>query len=153
MMQNNNGYFVDIYRPEDFFKIVRRAYEIQTLAELPDPQKVANAFLTGPAYTVYVHKDILLCAGVMILWKGLGEAWVVGSPLMHKYPIFSTKVVAYYLNDIIVKNDLKRVQAVVQKDNDMAHRWIKVLGFNPEGDMPNYRAGKTFVRYGKVIGG
>jgi hypothetical protein len=148
---NLNGVRVQPYQPDDFFKIIRRAYEIQTLFELPDPISVSQAFMTGPGYTAYVKDDILLCAGVMIIWKGLGEAWVVTSPLIHKYPILSTKGVVYFLNKIIKDNNLERVQAVVQKDHEMANRWIKVLGFKPEGHMPNYRAGKTFIRYAKVI--
>lgn len=150
---NLNGIRIEPYRREDFFKIIRRAYEIQTLHDLPDPYIVASGFESGPGYTAYVKDEILLCAGVMIPWKGFGEAWLITSPLIHKYPILSTKGIAYFLNKIIADNNLERVQALVMKDYKMAVKFIEHLGFRSEGEMPNYRAGKTFVRYARVIGG
>lgn len=148
---NLNGVRIVPYKPEHFFQIVRRAYEIQTLKELPDPEFVAKSFMNGWGYTAFIKDKILLSAGVMKVWEGVGEAWLVASPLIHKYPLLSTKGIYFYLDRIIKENGLKRVQAVVQKDFHMANRWIQLLGFEYEGEMPNYRAGKTFIRYAKIL--
>ncbi len=147
----NNGFRIEPYKSTDFFSIIRRAYELQTLFELPNPDHVAKLFSTGPAFTGYAHDEMVAAGGIIIMWKGVGEAWTLTSPLVHEYPIFFTRTIRDYLNAMIIKYKFERVQSVVQKDYEMANRWIKTLGFKPEGEMPKYRAGKTFIRYAKII--
>lgn len=147
---NQNGFRIEPYLPKHFFEIVRRSYELQTLFDLPDPNNVSRLFSMGPAFTGYAHDKIIAAGGIVVMWKGVGEAWALTSPLVRQYPIFFTRTIRNYLNGLIITHKFERVQSVVQKDYEMAIRWIEALGFKPEGEMPKYRAGKTFVRYARL---
>jgi len=107
----------------------------------------AKLYLRGPAYTMISDRGIVACGGIMKLWRGVGDAWVLATPLLRIYPKIVTKSVRFYLHEIINNMKFERVQAVVKADFEVGHRWIKRLGFHEEGMMEKYFAGIDFVRY------
>ncbi len=87
----------------------------------------------GPAYTAVAGDEILGCAGVAILWTGVGAAWVNISESMGAYKIWFHRTVSRMLADVIRGYDLHRVEAVALADNERNQKWFKSLGFRPEG--------------------
>lgn len=83
----------------------------------------------GPAYTLFIDEIPVMCAGVVILKPGLGEAWMVLSSLFYRYKKECFMVVRDRLEIIIHGQNLKRVQALIETDFPKAEHWLYHLGF------------------------
>jgi hypothetical protein len=118
------------------------------LVSMIDPIPMIQA---GPAFSLIIKEKVVIIGGVAILWPGVGEAWVISSPLVTTYPLALTRSVKRYLGLIEKAKHLHRVQAVVLVDHPTGHRWIRGLGFKCEGMMIAYGPNKEdFMRYAKV---
>lgn len=102
----------------------------------------------GVAYTGFVDGEIAGCAGVLVQWPGMGEAWAILTDVGRAHPIFVHRVVSRTLREIIVHSRLRRVQADVVAAFAVGRRWVERLGFEFESAMPRYGPkGEDFVRY------
>ena len=138
------------YKPWHYFAIDRRKYDLEAYEATADPEKASKVFCNGPAYTVFINEEILLCMGIMKLWRGVGELWLITSPLVDKYPILTVKICKQYLRDTIRNIGFVRVQAIVRTDYDTGQRWAEMFGFKCEGEMKKYHGGMDFYRYALV---
>jgi hypothetical protein len=93
------------------------------------------------AYTGYVNGEIFAIGGLNILWEGVGEVWVIGSPTIPTYRFSYVKAVKFYLNYFRKEYKLKRVQAQIVSDYDMLRRFVEKMGFTYEGTLHNYCGG------------
>lgn len=87
----------------------------------------------GPAYTGVAGEVILGCAGVIILWSGVGAAWMVLSDTAALYRIWLTRTVRRAMADVMRAYGLHRLEALVIADSERNQKWIEALGFRPEG--------------------
>ena len=87
----------------------------------------------GPAYTAVAGDEILGCAGIVLLWSGVGTVWANISESMGKYKIWFHRTVSRILDDVIRGYDLHRVESVALADNYRNQNWLMSLGFRPEG--------------------
>ena len=96
--------------------------------------------------------SVLAAAGIMPLWKGVGEAWVLAPPSTNEhFGLYLHRAVTTYLDRIVKEYQLHRVQSAVLCDFITSHRWIKRLGFMKEGPLYCYGPDKrTFYRYAKI---
>lgn len=112
--------------------------------DTPEPEEIRLAIEKergGPAYTAIVVRPgspqagetILGCAGVVIVWSGMGSAWMTLSEAAALYRVWMTRTVRRCLADIMRAYDLHRLEAVIRADNERNRRWIEALGFRPEG--------------------
>lgn len=91
---------------------------------------------------------LLICAGIMMPWRGLGTAWAMLSSEAKNHPYFVHKAVMEGLEYFILRFKLKRVEANVSDELDPAKRWVERIGFIEESKMPCYGPrGETFIRY------
>jgi len=141
------------FKYEDHIKIVRRNWDAVTYAGFPNKERVAKNLERGPAYTMEVDGEIVGCGGIMPLWKGTGEGWIVTSELVPKYK--KSVVIAIYYGLMKLMNDLKleRVQTIVLKEHMVSRKWLEWMGFKYEGDMPKYIGGRTYARYALIKNG
>lgn len=137
------------YRSEDYMTIQRRHFDSLTFLNFPNPNAIANSLLNGKAYTITNGKPIA-CGGIMSLWKGVGEGWVVTSPSVEKYPIVFAKTVWRGMIEAIKSMDLDRVQTVVDAEHTVSQRWAEWMGFHNEGLMRKYLGGRDFIRYALI---
>ena len=93
------------------------------------------------AYTGYIDGNVFAIGGLNILWKGVGEVWVIGSPTIPSQRFSYVKIVKFYLKYFQEKYKLRRVQAQVIEEHDMLHRFVKHMGFTYEGTLHNYCGG------------
>jgi hypothetical protein len=106
----------------------------------------------GTCYSGFVNDEFVACAGITLMWSGVGEAWAVVTPKIKKYPVFFHKEVTRKLNTLIKKHKLHRVQATVFAEFQKGKRWAERLGFKAEGIMHKYDPeGLDHIRYAKVI--
>ena len=141
------------YEIEHFF-IIRESCEylenLHTHYSFGNPLQLAKMYLRGPAYTMIVGDSIVCSGGVIKLWQGLADAWVLATPLVQAYPKAVTKASKSKLDEWIFMMRLVRLQAIVKVDFEVGHRWIQVLGFHSEGVMRKYFGGMDFVRYARI---
>ena len=135
------------YIPEDFMIIKRRDFDGLTFNNFPNPKAIAQRLTKGTAYTITDGYEIVASAGVLHLWKGVGEGWAVTSKLVEKYPVFFAKTVWDKINEIIEDMQLVRLQTLVDSEHIVSQKWLERMGFTNEGLMRKYLGGRDFFRY------
>ena len=102
----------------------------------------------GPAYTAIAYDQVVLCAGIMLMWPGVGTAWAVVSPLIERYRVSGSAAAMYGLKYLIDKYQFHRVQAPVYEKFDRGIRWVEFLGFKREGPLEAFgRNRENYIMY------
>jgi len=135
------------YEPDDYLKIQRRHFDSLTFMNFPNPRLIASHLAKGPAFTGIAPEGIIACGGILPLWKGVGEAWVVTSELVNLYPLTFAKVIWRKLGELIENNHFERVQTTVDKEHIVSQKWVERMGFQNEGLMRKFLGGRDFYRY------
>lgn len=74
---------------------------------------------------------VVACAGVIQQgWPGRAEAWAFFDPNIGKHFISVHRAV----NRFFEATEIRRIEAVVDRDFEAGHRWIKMLGFQLEAE-------------------
>lgn len=87
----------------------------------------------GPSYTMFADKEIVACAGVMILPYNIGQAWMIARTTIAKYKKAVYAEVTKRLTEIQKEYKLVRIQALVLPEFEVAQRFVDRLGFEKEG--------------------
>jgi len=140
------------YIPEDYLRITRRKFDMVTFLNFPDPHDIAIDLARGPAFTGVNSEKIVACAGIVPMWKGVGEAWAVTSPLVERHGLFFAKEIWKRLNALIEIMELERVQTTVHVKHEKSIKWVERMGFKNEGKMEKYIGGEDFYRYALIKG-
>ena len=74
--------------------------------------------------------------GLVVLWPGVGECWLMSTEKLERRPIFMIKTFKR-LTDEVLKNGLHRVQILVH-DTEPLNKWARTLGFHKEGVLRKY---------------
>jgi hypothetical protein len=107
-------------------------------------------FGKGPGRTLEADDGtVLACAGITLIWPGLGEAWLLVKPeVARRYRVTLYKAIVEGLREMIAAYHLRRVQAVVIAGFPEGERLAAHLGFTEEGVMRRYDVlGRDCVRY------
>ena len=105
-------------------------------------------YLAGPGYTLLWNNHILLCAGVIIMWKGVGEAWFRGTNQMYEHRDEVRDRTIQVFSALFRDQNYMRIQTTVQENWATARRFAEACGMKYEGRMPFYgMTGEHFVRY------
>ena len=91
-----------------------------------------------PGYTGFVGDEVIGCAGVVILWPGVGEAWSVLTDRVLEHRFWLQRTVKAVIRDIMSGLQLHRLQATVRADSERNVRWIESLGFVREACLSAY---------------
>lgn len=92
--------------------------------------------------------DIMAIAGFVPIWEGRALVWAMLSQDAGKHFIKIHKAV----KKALVECPFRRVEATVDIGFKAGHRWMKMLGFKPEGYMRAYTPdGKDQMLYARVI--
>ncbi len=97
----------------------------------------------GTSYSAFVGDTLLGCGGIQILWKGVGEGWVLFSSEVTNHKIAIYRIVKKLLEKMIKENNLYRVQAHVRCDFGAALNFVEQLGFTVEGRMRQFNPDKA----------
>jgi len=138
------------YIPGDYMKIQRRHFDSLTFMNFPNPKLIAENLARGPAFTGVADGEIIASGGILPLWKGVGEAWVVSSDLVNLYPLTFAKVIWRKLKELIKIMNFERIQTTVDIEHKVSIAWVERMGFEYEGPMRKYLAGRTYLRYAWV---
>lgn len=104
------------------------------------------------SFTGLINGKIVACGGVYPVWEGVGEAWFLGSNLVHKHRVPVLKALKQHLDGMMLVHQLHRVQGHILEDWPGARRWIKFLGMQEEGLLRKFSPdGSNYINFSKVI--
>ena len=111
------------------------------------PGDALAAVTAGPAWTLCLEGRPVACGGVVLLWRGVGEAWSLSAAGLGPFALRLHRTVAARLAEAEAGHGLHRIQASVRSDNNEGRRWLARLNFREEGVMRGYGPmGHDFVR-------
>ena len=148
----NNKLIIIPFEPEHLDNIDYRIFDKDSISRWPDILKYINQLPSfGPCYTGLINDEIIGAGGLIILWPGVAEAWLLTGNLTNKFSLSFHKTITKGLRLLIDSMGLHRVQAVVYQYNDIAIKWIERLGFVCEGLMEGYGPDQSnFWRYALI---
>lgn len=102
------------------------------------------------AQTLCLHNRALACWGLLPLWTGVSEAWMLVTPDIKK----GSKLVVRALEAILEDATEHRVQTSVLEGFKTGQKFVEFLGFKPEGVMSQYDVlGRNHIRYARIYNG
>ena len=96
------------------------------------------------------NKNIICSGGIIPLWQGVYEGWVMASDLSKQNPVTAARVIKKGLNFLVEKYDVVRLQTAVKKDFDMGKKFAEWLGMQLEGEMRKYQNELDYLRYARI---
>ena len=92
----------------------------------------------GFCVTLKADEKAVLSTGIIPLWDGVGEAWLLSSNMMPKYPVTLARAIYECFYEWVEAKDYWRVHANVRTDWDTAIRFAKFMGMKKEGLMKKF---------------
>lgn len=107
----------------------------------------------GPAYTGRFEGKVIFCAGIRLMWKGVGEVWSLGDKYLAKK--FAKEMFTWQNEIIKAEINLRhfhRLQAHVLKKWRGACKYMERLNFEPEALLRKYGPdGSDYILYARII--
>ena len=140
------------FRAEHLGLLQARKFEAHEMELLGDPANRVREYLRGgAAYTGIVKGQVMGCAGIFPLWRGVAEVWMITTDLVSRYPKAFHQAIANGLEIAGHSMGLWRIQTAVHQNHLVSQKWLRRLGFNREGNMPGYGPdGATYIRMARL---
>lgn len=137
----------------DHFTEARPILEHEQLMGLVDSINIAHTFAKHPSSTLRSDDGtIIACGGVVILWRGVGEAWGLTTTLVERYKLLYYKTTKTMIESVAQSFNLHRVQATIPYAHEQAARFITRMGFEREGFLRKFGPdGHDFIMFGRVF--
>ncbi len=104
------------------------------------------------SYSGYIDDELVGCAGVSLLWEGVGEFWLMLSEKGKKNPTTTFKTIKRNLDEIVKEKGLWRAQTTGRIDYPEACRMIEMFGFKNDCTLEKYGPDKSdYYLYSMVI--
>lgn len=117
------------------------AQDIQAVLDSPldDMVKGRGELLpTQPGVAVWHGDKLIAVGGIVWLWDGVGEAWVILHTNADEVKMGAYRAVRTLFFLLMEEGAYRRVQAMVRTDWERAVKMIEALGFVREGTMKAY---------------
>lgn len=92
----------------------------------------------GPSFTALLHGRPLLCFGVIPIWRGVAEAWMMPDKDIGIVTQPLCRVARQFFDWSECTMQLWRIQIIVRSSNVRAIKWAKFLYFQEEAVMDRY---------------
>lgn len=114
-------------------------------------EKLLNTMALGRTMTGMKDDIILGCGGILPLWEGVAEGWLLTADEIEQYPLAFHKLVRQFISEAEEALNLHRIQIFVWSEFETSIEWVKRLGFESEGLMKAFSADRQdFYRMAKV---
>ena len=112
---------------------------------------VAHMRVEGMSWSAEVDGTIVASAGLVPLWKGVAEAWMISSDDVGRHRIKVARQLRVMFDEVMWHRGLYRAQANIHHKFEKAIRLAEWLGFENEGLMRRFGIeGADYIRYAKV---
>jgi len=137
------------FKPEHWEMIEFREFEKETMGKLMDDIRV-KVDANGPAYTGFVDGKVAGFAGVILMWPGVGEGWILGSDLFSDNKLWFVRNVKSYMTKIMNTHQMHRLQTTVMHGQNNLIRLVEFLGMEFEGRLKSYGPhGEDYLMYAR----
>jgi len=99
----------------------------------------------GPAFTLIHSGKIAACWGLVMLWPGVAEGWMIATPHLRPTGRWFTYATRRFCAIAAQSLDLHSIQIHVQTSNAAYGRWAKLAKFEPEAVLKNYTENREDV--------
>lgn len=136
-------------RPQD-----RR--EIGAVRDLSSTGALATAAVMGSAVsmTAWLGDEPVTAFGVSEISDGVCAGWAFGTDRMVRTVPAVTRYCLSHVKPALIEAGYRRLEVRTAIDHDVSHKWLRRLGFRPEGVCWGYgRDGLAFVMYAATAEG
>lgn len=130
---------IELFKPEHIRRLQPREFERRDLLFLgmETSLRLSQAYLhRGIAWTGLIDGEVLVCAGLFLVRRGVAHAWSLTTPLVNRYPKVFHRIITVYLDRLIANLRLQQVLTEVHRDHEVSQKWLRRLGFQPTGGEP-----------------
>ena len=103
-----------------------------------EENRICNYSQPGNAYTMWIDDKPVFSFGMVILWKGVAEGWVMASQNIFDVKFLAAKTITSMMINHCKKNKIKRLQTSVKAEFKEGVRFATWLGMEIEGLKKNY---------------
>lgn len=133
------------FKPVHLLAIEHRWPEVGIAPDLM--LSTAKHYAIGFARTGLVNGRPIVCGGMMKLWPGVGETWVIGSDELKQNVIPFQRAILRF-REVVFGMGLHRLQCACHVDFTDSRKWLERLGFVDEGLMKAFASDRSdYVRY------
>ena len=105
----------------------------------------------GLSFTLLANNFPILAGGIVPLWNGVAEGWVIASKRIYDHTIKSVSAIKKRLDLLCTNNNIWRLQTSVKEEFETGIRFAEWLGLKKEGLMLMYGPDKTnYYRMAKI---
>ncbi len=105
----------------------------------------------GLSFTLLADNSPILSGGIIPIWNGVAEGWVMASQGVHNYKIKAASSVKKRLDLLCNNNKVWRLQTAVKEEFITGVRFAEWLGLKNEGLMTKYGPDQTnYYRMAKI---
>ena len=105
----------------------------------------------GNAYTMFVHGKPAFACGIVLLWDGVAECWVMASQNIYEMKFLAARTILDLQDKLCKQNKIRRLQTSVKADFKLGIRFATWLGFKIEGLKKKYGPdGSDYYQLGKI---
>lgn len=105
----------------------------------------------GMAFTLLLNDTPIVSGGVIVLWHGVGEGWVMSSKRIFEYKFTAASLIKRRLDLICDNNKIWRLQTSVKAKFTTGIRFATWLGLTKEGLMRKFGPdGSDYYKMAKI---
>lgn len=105
----------------------------------------------GMAFTLLLDRTPIVSGGVILLWNGVGEGWVMSSKRIFEYKFTAASLIKRRLDLICENNKIWRLQTSVKAKFTTGIRFATWLGLTKEGLMRKFGPdGSDYYKMAKI---
>jgi hypothetical protein len=125
------------FRPEHLRSLHLQAAQryLQPLLDRPD---YGAALATPYAWSGTIGGNLVGCAGLLPSWPGRATAWALLTPALSARHFLRAHHKVRDVLEAALRAGNRRIETTVDAAFDAGHRWVRALGFEPEGLMRAY---------------
>ena len=100
--------------------------------------RICNFSKRGQAFTYFLNDKPVFACGIVPLWQGVAEAWVLAGKNIFDIKILAAKTIKELQDQTCKKYKIKRLQTSVKADFERGLRFATWCGFEIEGLKKQY---------------
>ena len=107
--------------------------------------------IIGLSYTLLFNNNPVIAGGIIPIWSGVCEGWVMSSSRVFDHKIKAASAIKKRLDYLCINNNIRRLQTCVKEEFTTGVRFAEWLGLEKEGLMRKYGLdGTNYWRMAKI---
>ena len=141
------------FKPEHADKIVAIGLndKLMEIDASYSDNRICDHSQPGNAYTMFVDGNPVFACGIVVLWEGVAECWVMASQNIYDMKFLAARTILDLQDKLCKKNKIRRLQTSVKADFKLGLRLATWCGLEVEGLKKKYGPdGSDYYQLGKI---